>query len=263
MDVLPDPRVQEVFFESLDGTRLQAYFLSRANSDRAMLFLHGNEGHAFQRIPHALKIVDTDTNVLLLSYRGYGRSDGSSSEAGIYQDGVAALRYLNEQLGFSEHRTFILGRSIGSAVAVEITQNKPLAGLILVTPFTTGKDMVSHIGLGWLSWLIGDAFDSIRKISIIDIPTLFIHGDADHIIPLSLGQQLFQASPSVQKAFKIVPGGGHGDVVAVAGMRYWRWIETFLNATDAGSISSPTPLMPTRPPKSLGDVGSGRRVEEH
>ncbi len=206
-------------------------FFRHSDSRRIVLFLHGNAGHAFYRIDDALSLLDTGTNVFLLSYRGYGKSDGSPSERGVYEDGRAALGYLEEELGFSRRQTFILGRSIGSAVAVDIAQEWQLAGLILVTSLSTGRDVAAQVGLGWLSWLIGNPFDSVRKVASVDIPMLFIHGDADRIIPVELGQRLFEASPSLHKTFKVVHGAGHNDLVQVAGPRYWAWIGEFLDAS--------------------------------
>ncbi len=231
----PDPRIEERFFNSLDGTRLHALFFRRPDSRRIVLFLHGNAGHAFYRVGDALRLLDSGANVLLLSYRGYGKSEGSPSERGVYQDGRAALEHLHDELGYSPRQTFILGRSIGSAVAVDIARDRQLAGLILVTPFSSGRDMAAHLGVGWLSWLIGNPFDSVGKVSGVHVPMLFIHGDADRIIPMELGRRLFDASPTLHKTFHVVHGADHNDLVPIAGSRYWTWIGEFLDASSPGA----------------------------
>ena len=224
-----EPRVDEVFFNSLDGIRLQAFMLG-SNSESVILFLHGNAGSVSSRIPHARKLADTGCNVLLLSYRGYGRSEGSASEGGIYQDARAALRYLKRQ-GFTNQNIFILGRSIGSAAAVEVAGDEQYAGVILISPLSNGKDMARHLGYGPFSWLLGSPFDSTGKISQIETPFLFIHGDSDQIIPIELGKKLFDACQSPHKVFKHVEGAGHNNLISVAGQQYWDWILEFMRTT--------------------------------
>ena len=123
---LVDPMIQEVFFDSLDGVKLQAFFVPRPKSDKVVLFLHGNAGNASHRLRDAVQLANLGTNVLLLSYRGYGKSEGSPSEEGVYIDGRSALQYIQSKFGFSLGRTVILGRSIGSAIAIDIAQNLSL-----------------------------------------------------------------------------------------------------------------------------------------
>ena len=91
---LIDPTIQEVFFDSSDGVKLQAFFVPRPESDRVVLFLHGNAGNASHRLKDAVQLANVGTNVLLLSYRGYGKSEGSPSEKGVYIDGRSALQYI-------------------------------------------------------------------------------------------------------------------------------------------------------------------------
>ncbi len=232
--------VEEIYLEAQDKTRLQAFLIRSEGSPRVVLFLHGNAGNAYYRLPDALDLAQTGTNVFLLSYRGYGKSEGSPSESGVYQDGQAALDYLQDQLGFAEHQIFILGRSIGSAVAMEIAQHRGLAGLILVTPLSTGRDVGRASGLGWLLWLIGSPFDSLAKAPHVSCPALFIHGDADRVIPLPLGQKLFHALPTGAKTFHVVPGADHNNLIPIAGAQYWRWIRGFLNNPHAVPAANAT-----------------------
>ena len=172
---------------------------------------------------------ETASSVLLLSYRGYGKSDGTPSEIGVYQDAEAALHYVQNELGFSEHQIFLLGRSLGSAVAIDLAQHRNLAGLILVSPFTSGRDMAREMGLGWLAGIAGTPFDSIGKVADVNSPAVIIHGDADRVIPIEMGRRLFEAYPDIQKVFHQVPGAGHNNIVAVAGEMYWVWIRTFID----------------------------------
>jgi len=224
-----DPTIQEIFFDASDGMRLQAFYLPRPNTDRVMLYLHGNAGNASMRLADALRLTHLGTNVFLLSYRGYGKSKGSPSEAGLYLDGQSALDYLQSNLGFSLERTIILGRSIGSTVAIELAQRNAVAGVVLVTPFSSGRDLARVMGLSWISWVTGQPFNSISKIQHVNAPMLFIHGTDDHIVPQGLARKLFDRCRSY-KEWKSVQGADHNNLVQIAGEHYWEWIQKFLDS---------------------------------
>ena len=226
---LVDPTIQEIYFDTSDGLRLQAFYVPRPDSNRVILFLHGNAGNASHRLEDAVRLANLGANVFLLSYRGYGKSKGSPSEQGIYTDGRSALTYLQFKLGFTPDRIVILGRSIGSAVAIEIAQNISVAGLVLVSPFSSGRDVARAQGLSWIAWLTGEPFYSIEKISRVRAPVLFIHGEQDDIVPIDLGKKLFEQCPS-PKTWKTVPGAGHNDLIQRGGVQYWEWIQEFLDS---------------------------------
>lgn len=231
--------VDEIYLASADSTRLHALYFP-SDTRRVVLYLHGNGGHAFHRLNDAAALAETGTSVLLLGYRGYGKSEGAPSEQGMYADGRAALEYLQQVAGFSREHTFVLGRSIGSAIAVHIVQDEPIAGLILIAPLSNGRDMANHLGFGWLSWLFGHPFDSTTKISRVEAPTLFIHGDQDRVVPLELGRRLFETSPAERKTFRAVSGAGHNDLISIAGPELWSWIREFMDAVADRSHSSAT-----------------------
>jgi len=230
-----DPSIQEIFIETSDGIALQAFFFPRAETNRIVLYFHGNAGNASMRLPEAVELARLGTNVLLLSYRGYGKSEGVPSEAGVYLDGQAALEFLQSGLGFALDHTIILGRSLGSAVAIELAQHQAVAGLILVTPFSSGRDLAQAMGLSWLAWVTGQPFNSLEKIRQISAPTLFIHGTDDHIVPQELARKLFDQCPS-PKEWKSFPGADHNNLVLIAGREYWDTIQHFLDTY--------TPLQP-------------------
>ena len=117
---------EEVFLEAEDGVRLHAFFLPAPAASRALLFLHGNAGNASHRLPNAAALARLGTHVLLLDYRGYGLSEGTPSEAGVYADARAGLAYLLNERGFAENRTVVFGRSLGGAVAVDVAP-RPVA----------------------------------------------------------------------------------------------------------------------------------------
>ena len=222
--------IEELTLTASDGTQLQAFLHKHPTSKRLILFFHGNAGNAYGRLGDLHMLAkETASNVLLLSYRGYGKSEGSPNEQGVYLDAEAALLYAKNALGFDERHIFLLGRSLGSAVAINLAQQRALAGLILVSPLTSGQEMAKVMGLGWMAGIAGAPLNSIDKVSNISSPALFIHGDADKVIPIEMGLRLFEAYPGAQKTFQKIPGAGHNDIVAIAGPAYWTWMRSFMD----------------------------------
>jgi len=151
------------------------------------------------------------TSVLAVSYRGYAKSRGKPSEAGIYNDGKAAFHYVQKTVKTPLKNMFILGRSIGTTVAIDLAQNKAIGGLILISPLSNARDQASAIGLGFTAPFVGNAFNNDTKIKKVKIPLLIIHGDKDKIIPIEFGQKVFRAA-NAPKFFQKIQGGGHNDL---------------------------------------------------
>ncbi len=218
----------EIFLESEAGVRIHAFYLHSAEPGRVLLFLHGNAGNASHRLPNAAEFARLGTDVLLLEYRGYGRSDGTPSEPGVYADARAALAYLVGARGFAPERVVVFGRSLGGAVAVDLAQDRELGGLILESTFTSLSDLGRRL-LGPVGALLGRGrFDSARKIPALRAPVLFLHGDRDRTVPIELGQRLFDAAPE-PKEFEVILGAGHNDTTLVGGRDYFARIGAFLD----------------------------------
>jgi fermentation-respiration switch protein FrsA (DUF1100 family) len=219
---------EEVFLETEDGVRLHAFFLPAPGATRGMLFLHGNAGNASHRLPNAAELVRLGIHVLLLDYRGYGESEGSPSEAGVYADARAGLAHLVEKRGLPESRIVVFGRSLGGAVAVDLVRGRRVAGLILESTFTSAAD-VARSALGWpAAALVRGRFDAAAKIGDVRCPLLFFHGDRDEIVAFRLGRGLFERAPE-PKSFETIPGASHNDTIEVGGRPYFQRIGAFLD----------------------------------
>ena len=227
--------VEEFFIRSLDpDIKLHALFFPNPQSQKLIVYFHGNGGHIYYRLSHNLRLSKI-ANVFIVSYRGYSKSDGIPSVAGVYEDASATLQYASEQLGFAPAQTYIYGRSLGAAAAIggleSLTNRDAYGGLILVSPFYSGLRMVEDKGLGWVPGL-NNPFDSASKISNLKVPALFIHGTEDNVIPFEQGYDLYQHYPVENKIFKAVEGAGHHGLSRRAGADYWLWIAELIGNHD-------------------------------
>jgi len=219
--------VEEVFITTGDHVKLQAYYAANKGSEKILIFFHGNAGNICHRLHDIENLKNCGISVLGISYRGYGKSSGKPSEKGIYTDGAAALDYAIQTLGYSLNNIIIFGRSIGTTVAVHISQDKDIAGLILITPLTSAKAQAKAQGLGFLSFLAGNAFDNLSKITHIKSPLLVIHGTDDEILSFSMGKDIYDQAP-VEKQLVIIDGGGHNNLSQMDPEKYWGSISEFI-----------------------------------
>jgi fermentation-respiration switch protein FrsA (DUF1100 family) len=220
---------EERYLAAEDGVRIHAFFLRAPAATRGLLFLHGNAGNASHRLPNAGRLAELGVHVLLLDYRGYGRSEGRPSEAGVYADARAGLRELVEEVGLPEERVVLFGRSLGGAVAVDLARERSVGGVILESTFSSLEDAGRSIFGPLGAWFARGRFDSASKIDGVRAPLLFFHGDRDEVVDLSLGRRLFERAPE-PKAFELLPGAGHNDTIVVGGAAYFRRIGRFLDS---------------------------------
>lgn len=207
----------DVWLRSDDGVRLHAWWVAVPESPLATLFLHGNGGNLTHRLSHVLAIREGGSSILILDYRGYGRSEGWPTEAGLYRDADAAYEYLRSA-GFTPDRIILHGESLGTAVAAELASRKQCAGMILEAPFPSAADVAGRV-LPLLGPLAVRGFDSQRRIRSFRGPLLVIHGTRDDVIPPELGRQVYEAAAG-PKWFCEVEGAGHNDILDIAGASY-------------------------------------------
>jgi fermentation-respiration switch protein FrsA (DUF1100 family) len=186
--------------------------------------LHGNAGNLTHRFLPIQEITAAGSSVLILDYRGYGKSGGAPSEHGLYADADAAYLYLLDH-GYSARHIVLQGESLGTAVAVDLASRKECAGVVLEAAFTSGGDVANTV-LPVIGPLLFRGFDSKSKIANIHAPLLFFHGDRDEIIPLRLSRSLFDAAPE-PKWFIEIPGAGHNALVERAGLSYRKRLHEF------------------------------------
>ena len=215
---------EDVWLLTSDSIRLHAWWIRAPQASLVTLYLHGNAGNATHRFLQIREITAAGSSVLMLDYRGYGKSGGSPSEYGLYADADAAYLYLLDQ-GYSPRRIVLQGESLGTAVAVDLASRKECAGVVLEAGFTSGRDVADTV-LPVIGPLLFRGFDAKSKIANVHAPLLFFHGDRDEIIPLRLGRGLFEAALE-PKGFTEVPGARHNDLVEKAESIYGEKLREF------------------------------------
>ncbi len=218
---------EEVFFTTGDGLRLHGWFVP-GSGDVTWVWFHGNGGN----ISHRVEELDSlrrklGVNQFIFDYRGYGRSEGTPSEEGTYQDARAVLAYLHSRPDVAAGKIVYFGRSLGAAVAVELAASYPPLGLVLVAAFTSVEDM-AQLMFPYLPvrFMVKGHYDSLRRIRQVRSPLLVMHGNLDTTVPLSQGEKLFRAA-NAPKRFHLLTGVGHNDTYR-AGQGYWETLDEFL-----------------------------------
>ena len=184
-----------------------------------ILFFHGNGSNLGDLVSRAQQFNEWGYSTMLIDYRGYGRSSGSfPSEQQVYEDAEMAWDYLIERQQIPAENIAIYGHSIGGAIAINLASKHPdAAALIVESSFTSMRDMVAHAkSLPFIpvNWLLTQKFDSIEKVKSLQVPALFIHGDADDVVPLYMSRKLYHATPQA-KTYLQVKGAGHSGLPAV------------------------------------------------
>jgi fermentation-respiration switch protein FrsA (DUF1100 family) len=194
------------------------------------LYLHGNFRNIGNNLEHTQRLHNLGYNVLLVDYRGYGKSAGSKpSEAKVYEDAEAAWQYLLKQRGVKPQQAFIYGHSLGGGIAIDLAVHHPeAAGLITESTITSMVDM-GKLEYGYLpiDWLINQRFESLEKVSLLRIPVLFIHGTWDKKIPYQMAQQLYAAAPQ-PKTLTLIEGGEHNNTGTIGWIEYRNAVMAFV-----------------------------------
>ena len=198
-----------------DGLQLHGVTLSAAHSRDSrywVLFCMPAGGSIYRpRLQGQLQALhEFGYDILAFDYRGFGMNDGVPTEEGVYRDAMAAYEYLTGSLGVPPSRVILAGRSLGSAVAVEVATRAPSAGLVLFSPI----DSVPDVGARNFPWvpvryLASNRFDSILKIENVRVPVLVVHGQRDGRVPIEAGRALFRnvAAPKLM----LETSGRHND----------------------------------------------------
>jgi alpha-beta hydrolase superfamily lysophospholipase len=217
-------------------------FVAAAGSP-VILYFHGNGEIASDYDTIAPFYSRLGLTLLVVDYRGYGLSEGNPSATALIDDAWAVFSRTREVLaerGVEAGELFVMGRSLGSAAALEIVDRAKdgIAGLIIESGFAYTFELIERIGFLQLTdaYEHKDGFGNLDKIARAKLPTLILHGERDWIIPISDAEALYETSGAQQKSLVRIPGAGHNDLMLVGRETYFDAIAAF-----CGMAATPGP----------------------
>lgn len=217
----PDPRrrspedaglagVETLAIETPDGETVLAWYAGAEPGRPTILYFHGNRGWVELRAERMAEFKSRGFGVMMPSYRGYGGSSGRPSELSNVDDAKTAYGELLAR-GVKPSNIVVFGESLGTGIATQLATQRPIAGLVLDSPYTSMTD-VGALRYPWLpvSWLLVDRYETLRHIPGVKAPVLVLHGANDRLIPAVMGRAVHAAAPD-PKALAIFDGAGHLD----------------------------------------------------
>jgi pimeloyl-ACP methyl ester carboxylesterase len=241
---LPASTYREISLKS--GTETIAGILVGFNrlltyTDTVIYYLHGNTLHLDYYWPRVRLLYETKYPVMVIDYRGYGKSTGSPTEAGITEDGITGLNYLHDSLG--NPKIILYAYSLGSLIGCELASahnDGQIIKCILEAPIgsvqTIGQD-ASYLDLPG-SYLTTYTGDNSEKIKNVNIPLLWIHGTNDETLNRETnGLKIWNNYSSRGGYYIVVSAGGHSNLPSIIG--YNVYITTIHNFITGQTRSNP------------------------
>ena len=222
----------DVQVKTVDGLALHARYALRAYAYFNVLYLHGSRGNLATRAPALRWLCSANANVLGLDYRGYGKSEGKPSEAGLCRDAQAAYDWLVARALPSS--VVVVGEGLGAGPACELARTRNLGALVLISAFTSLPELAARrYPYAPTRWLVRSRFDNYAKISAIGAPKLFIHSRADDRVPFEMGERLYAAAAEPKSALWL-EHAGHDELWSGQGELLGRGLGQFLKTLTIG-----------------------------
>jgi uncharacterized protein len=204
---------RDVVLHTEDGLDLTAWWAPATGParDRTVLVAPGNGGSRVLRVPLARALAAAGFDVLLVEYRGYGGNPGSPSEEGLAADVGAAYRYLVAERGLPPERLVLFGESLGGAPLTRLAAERPVAALVLRSPFTSLADVGARAyPFLPVRALLRDRFPLLEQVRSVRVPVAVVAGGADGIVPVEQSRAVARAAGA---DYVELPGAGHNDPV--------------------------------------------------
>lgn len=212
-------------YHEADGVRLKVWVVS-PGKDKALLYFGGNAEDVYGNAEEFARALP-DHTVYLINYRGYGGSDGTPSEQGLFSDALAIF----DRLQTRHPRIAVLGRSLGSGVAVYLASRRDVSHLVLATPHDSVLAVARRAyPIFPVDLLLKDRYESIRYAPDVEAKTLLLAAEDDRIIPIEHAARLADAFEPGLAELVVVAGSGHNTISALRS--YWQAVSTFVGTPD-------------------------------
>lgn len=204
------PEAEEHMLKTADGEQVIVWHVPPAEGQPVFLYFHGNGGALVDRVRRFRGLIAGGNGLVALSYRGYGGSSGSPSEAGLLADAAAAYAFAVAR--YPAERLIVFGESLGTGVAIALAAERPVGRMILQAPYTSIVDLgAAAYPFLPVRMLLRDRFNSDEKVARVTVPVLVLHGERDDVVPISSGERLYELIHAPKK-FVRFPQGGHVDL---------------------------------------------------
>jgi uncharacterized protein len=221
---------EDLTIETSDGERLNAWWVPAESPRGAVLLLHGNAGNISHRIEYAQMFRRLGYSTLLLDYRGYGKSTGTPTEQGTYEDAESAWRWLTTTRRVPGRDIVLFGESLGGGVASWLAARHDARALILASTFTSAVDLGSELYPFLPVRLVSRfRYDTLTRLRDVREPVLVVHSPQDEIIPFSHGRQLFEAAREPKAMLQL--SGGHNEGLVFRREEWVKQLAAFLDKT--------------------------------
>ncbi len=225
----------EVTLTTEDDVDLVAWELPASSGAPWLIYFHGNGQNISQYLPLTVKLQKLGINVLSPDYRGYGRSEGTPSEQGLYLDALAAYQHVRDK-GVAPGNIVLYGFSLGTGVAVDLAARVEVGAMILEAPYTSIPDVARALYRVVPTSVMRNRFASKDKIKQVTAPILFIHAPNDETVPYSQGRRLFDLA-NEPKRFIDIDGGHIGMLREPVPSMVLDEIAAWVEAHAAGSLA--------------------------
>ena len=239
------PDAKDVRLTCTDGTKIGAWLLTKAVGQKdaprpLIIYFHGNANNRASRAPWYEIFAAIQADVLAIDYPGYGDSEGTMTEGGMYQSCDATWAYATEQLQYAPSEIILAGTSLGGAAAVYTAAQQSNsatqpAALVVTATFSSMVDVAASL-YAWLpvSSILVDRYPSADRIPNVKCPIVILHGNADRLVYTKHGQALFDAAPAESesgqpKRWKTLDGIGHNGLVRLAGKQIQQEFQTVID----------------------------------
>ena len=220
-----DAEFEEHFIQMDDGAKVNALHFTQKESKGLIVYFHGNAGNLARWGEIVMPFITMGYEVLILDYRGYGKSSGKRSERHMLSDADVIYNFAKKIE--PETRIILYGRSIGSAFASYLAGKHSPSKLILETPFFSLKDVAKGvIPIYPTSLLLRYRFENHAYLKTTKTPIFIFHGTDDEIVSYHSGKALFESTSPDKAKLITIQGGHHNDLSTFP--EYWNELETVL-----------------------------------
>lgn len=218
--VIPASAREQVILHS-GGKNIYGFFVKAEGiyNDVTVLYFHGNKHNINEYWDRIELLYKAGISAFIFDYRGFGKSEGESSEESLYADARAARNYLINKNGIDTAKIIYYGYSLGSIPAVDLAVEYQPYRLILEAPFASGEVLLQSGTIINIpgSYVFKGDFNNVKKIKNIYSPLALFHGVNDKFIDIQKNGEVLFSDANEPKIFIRVPGADHSDIPEILG----------------------------------------------